>query len=103
MIRLLSCCVRIALPYLNFDMFQSWSKPSGFSDSCYHLTMQLRVGYPVEHHLRERLAPRQIESRRTPLKSRRRCMRPTERRPYLIAQAFAATHDSQICASCKED
>jgi hypothetical protein len=30
-------------------------------------------------------------------------MRQTERRPYLIAQAFAATRDSQICASCKEE
>jgi hypothetical protein len=69
MVTLLSwhCCGRIALPYLSLDIFQSWSKQPGFSDSWYHLTIWFRFGdHPVEHHLRERIAPRKIESRRTP-------------------------------------
>jgi hypothetical protein len=37
--------------------------------------------YAVEYHLWERLAPRKIESRRTPLTTRRACMRRDRKAP----------------------
>jgi hypothetical protein len=41
-----------AARHLSLDVFQSWLKQPGFSDSWYHLTIWFRVGdYPVEYHL----------------------------------------------------